>query len=75
MADVLQPTGWDCEPIGGGGDFRVRTEGVDVSYCGEEIGWHVTFDADLPWAKEWMEQVTRQVAAAAGEPCEWLELS
>ncbi|MFC8733768.1 hypothetical protein ACFT5B_15035 [Luteimicrobium sp. NPDC057192] len=75
MTEVLQPAGWDCEPIGGAGDFRVRAGGVEVSYSGEEIGWQVTFDADMPRAEEWIERVTRQVAAATGEPCEWLELS
>jgi hypothetical protein len=62
------------EPIEGDGDFRVRAAGAEISYSGEEVGWHVVIDRDVPEAEAWMEQVTRQVAIAAGEPCEWLEL-
>jgi hypothetical protein len=75
MADVLQPAGWDCEPLRGEGDFRVRSEGVDVSYSGEDVGWQVTFHGDMPRAEVWIEQVTRHIAAAAGEQCEWLEFA
>ncbi|MFF2621373.1 hypothetical protein [Oerskovia jenensis] len=75
MAEVLQPVGWDSAPVGRPGDFRVRAEGVEVSYSGEEIGWQVTFDGDMSRAEEWIEQVTQQIAVAVGEPCEWLELS
>jgi len=75
MTDVLQPKGWACERVDGSGDFRVRTDGVEVSYSGEEVGWQVVIDGDMSRAEDWIEQVTRRVAAAAGEPCEWLELS
>jgi hypothetical protein len=75
MAEVLQAEGWASEPVDGSGDFCARAEGVDVSYAGEEVGWQVTFDGDMPRAEEWIEQVTRQIAAAAGEPCDWLEIS
>lgn len=75
MAEVLQPVSWDSAPVGGPGDFRVRAEGVEVSYSGEEVGWQVTFDGDVSLAEEWIELVTRQIAVAVGEPCEWLELS
>lgn len=75
MAEVLRPSGWDSEPVEGGGDFRVRTDGVEISYSGEEVGWQVVIEGDLPRTEDWIAQVTRQIAAAAGEPCEWLELS
>ncbi len=74
-AEVLQPAGWTCEPVDGAGDFRVRAGEAEVAYSGEEVGWHVTVDGDLPRAEEWIDQVTQQVAAASGEPCEWLDLS
>lgn len=75
MAEVLQPEGWTCQIVSGGGDFRVCAEGVEVSYAAEEVGWQVAVDGDLPQVEDWIEQVTRQVAAAAGEPCEWLDLT
>ncbi|WP_456788451.1 hypothetical protein [Cellulomonas sp. P5_C5] len=74
MAEVLQAKGWASEPIDGEGDFRARAEGIEVSYSGEDIGWQVVVDGDMPRAEVWMAQVTSQVAAATGEPCEWLEL-
>jgi len=75
MTEVLQPKGWTSERVDGPGDFRVRTDGVEVSCSAEELGWQVVIDGDRSRAEDWIEQVTRQVAAAAGEPCEWLELS
>lgn len=75
MAEVLQPEGWTCEIVSGRGDFRVRAEGAEVSYTAEDVGWQVTVDGDLPRVEDWIAQVTRQVAAAAGERCEWLDLS
>jgi len=74
MASVLQPEGMSSEPIEGDGDFRVRAAGAEISYSGEEVGWQVTVYGDLADTEAWIEQVTRQVTAAAGEPCEWLEL-
>jgi len=75
MPEVLQPKGWASERVDGPGDFRVRTDGAQVSYSGEEVGWQVVIDGDMSGAEDWIEQVTQQVTAAVGEPCEWLELS
>lgn len=41
---------------------------MEVSYFGDEVGWQVAFDGDMPRAEEWIEQVTLQIAAAIGEP-------
>lgn len=73
MASVLLAEGWASEPIDGEGDFRARVEGIEIAYSGEEVGWQVVVDGDLPRAEDWMAQVTEQVAVAAGEACEWLE--
>ncbi|PZF83423.1 hypothetical protein [Jiangella anatolica] len=75
LAEVLQPRGWGCAPDPGWGDHSVRCGSAVVSYSAEDVGWHVVVDGELSGADTWVEQVTRQVAAAAGEDCEWVELT
>ncbi len=73
-AEVLMPRGRQCEEIGGWGDFRLRCGNAEVSFSGEESGWNVVVKGDLPDADAVVEQVTRQVEQAAGEPCEWVAI-
>jgi hypothetical protein len=74
LAAVLQPQGWQCTPEPGSGDQRVRCSGAVVSFSGEDVGWSVVIEGDLPDADAWIDQVTRQIAAASGENCEWIGL-
>ena len=59
----------------GWGDYRLRSDGAEVSFSGEDGGWCVMVEGDLADADAWIAQVTRQIAVAAGEECEWIELS
>lgn len=71
---MLLPEGWECEPVEGWGDFRMRCGRVEVAFSAEESGWQVVVDGDLPDADAIVAQVTRQVEQAVGEPCEWISL-
>ena len=72
--EVLLPAGFDCLPVEGWGDFRMQCGQVEISFSGEDTGWLVTVEGDLPHADELIGKLTRRIAAAAGEPCEWLPL-
>src|SRR4051812_42438128 len=73
-AEVLIPQGRQCEEIEGFGDFRMRCGDAEISFSGEEPGWHVVVEGPLADAEAVVEQVTRQVEQAAGEPCEWIPI-
>ena len=73
-AEVLLPAGFGCLPVEGSGDFRMQCGQVEISFSGEDTGWQVTLEGNLPNADELMTQLTRQIVAAVGEPCEWLPL-
>ncbi len=45
-----------------------------ISFSGEDTGWRVTAEETLANANELMTQLTQQIAATVGEPCEWLPL-
>ena len=75
VREVLTPRGFECSATKGWGDYRLRCENAEVAYSGEERGWQVTVEGDLPNADRFIAQVTAQVADAAGEPCEWLRLT
>lgn len=75
IADVLVPNGWSAEPFAGDGDFAVRVGEATVSYSGDMPGWQVTICGELDREEEWIAAVTAQVAEAAGEPCEWIDVS
>jgi hypothetical protein len=71
----LKPDGFGCLPIEGRGEFRIQCGQAEISFSGEDIGWQVTVEGDLPEANKLMVQLTRQITAAVGEPCEWLSLN
>jgi hypothetical protein len=73
-AEVLLPDGFGCLPVEGWGDFRMQCGQAELSFSGEDTGWQITVKGNLPNADELMTQLTRQIAAAVGEPCEWLPL-
>ncbi|MBC9956183.1 hypothetical protein [Yimella sp. cx-51] len=74
LTDVLVPTGYDCQVVDGWGDLHLRCGEAEVSFSGEEPGWLVTVEGDLPDADGFLARVTTQVTEAAGEPCEWLNI-
>jgi hypothetical protein len=52
LAAVLAPKGWESEEIAGWGDHRIRLGGAEISSSGEEVGWQVTVEGELPAAEE-----------------------
>jgi hypothetical protein len=74
LSDVLVPSGFDCHVVDGWGDLRFRCGEAEVSFSGEEHGWFITVDGNLPDTGNFLATVTRQVTEAAGEPCEWLHV-
>jgi hypothetical protein len=74
MTQVLVPDGFECDVVEGWGDLRLRCGRVDVSFSGEEAGWLVSVEGELEDADGFLTKVTRQVAQAVGEPCEWISL-
>jgi hypothetical protein len=77
LADVLLPAGFDCEQVGGWGDFRIRCGTTEVALSAEAPGWQVSFDGPMPASdrERLMITPTRQIGQAVGEPCEWLQIA
>lgn len=76
-SEVLSPTGFDCAPVDGWGDVRLRCGVTEVAFSGEEVGWQISFDG--PMADDdtdrFVTTVTSQVEQAVGQPCEWLRIT
>jgi hypothetical protein len=47
FADVCCPTSFDWEPIDAGDDWRIRTQGAEISFIYEDAGIHVTVEGKL----------------------------
>jgi hypothetical protein len=73
---VLTPQGWDCEPIAGWGDFRLRVSDAEVSFSLEEPGWQVTIEGPMNEmaADGLVAVIAQQIADATGIPTYWLAL-
>ncbi len=74
MPVVLTPSGYDCAAVSGWGDFRLQCGAAQVTFSGEEAGWHVVVEGELADTQRFMAQVTSQVTQESGEACEWLPL-
>ena len=77
LLDVVIPAGFDCKPVEGFGDVRLRCGRVEVSFSGEAPGWLVVFEGDLEDldTEAFVDVVTEQIAREVGEPCESLRLT
>lgn len=77
FAEVFLPAGFDCEEIDGWGEFRIRCGTTEISFAGEPVGWLVTFEGPMPETdcERLVITLTRQVEQAAGEPCEWVQIT
>lgn len=76
LAEVLVPAGFECTPIEGWGDFRMKCGDAEISFSGEEVGWQVVVEGSLVSisAAVLVEAIARQVAHACGEACEWIQI-
>jgi hypothetical protein len=74
LAEVLLPDGLECHVIDGYGDFRIRCGDAEISFSAEDVGWQVAVEGELAAPEQLIAQVTRQVEATVGEPCDWLAL-
>lgn len=62
------PSGWDCEPVEGWGDFRFKCGTMEVSVAGEEPGWKVVFEGDYrdDEVERMIQVIAQQIEAATG---------
>jgi hypothetical protein len=53
----------------------LRRDGVE--FAGEDVGWHIVVEGSMgaDECDRMLAQVCQQIAAAAGEPCEWLQIT
>ena len=65
---VFIPSGWDCEPVGGWGDFRFRCGTAEVAFSGEEPGWQVVFEGEYVDAEveRMIQVIAQQIERATG---------
>jgi hypothetical protein len=77
LAGVLLPAGFGCEETDGGGSFRMRCGTTVVSLSAEEPGWQVSVEGPMPGdeCERLVITITQQIGRAAGEPCEWLQIT
>jgi hypothetical protein len=77
LADVLLPAGFHCEQAEGPGDFRIRCGSTHVACSAEDPGWQVTFEGPMPETdcERLVITLTRQIEQAAGQACEWLQIT
>ncbi len=77
LAEVLLPAGFGCEQVEGWGDFRMRCGAAVVAFSGEQPGWQVSVEGPMPDAEceRLVITLTRQIEQAAGERCEWLQIT
>ena len=77
LASVLLPAGFGCEQAEGWGDFRMRCGTTQVAFSGEDPGWQVTFEGPMPETdcERLVITLTQQIQQAAGEACEWLQIT
>ena len=48
FGDALRPTSFASERIEGFGDWRIRTEGVEISFSYEDPGIQMSIEGELP---------------------------
>lgn len=74
LAEVLTPPGCDARPGPGYGDLHLQGDGFEISFSGEDDGWHVIIEGD--WANldadELAAQIARQIAHSTQTATEWL---
>jgi len=69
LADALRPSSFASERIDGWGDWRIRTNGVEISFSYEDPGIQVVFEDDLPQdvADQIAEEILRNVETVSGQ--------
>ena len=76
LAKVLTPSGCDARPgpAYGYGDLRLLGDGFEISFSGEDDGWHVTIEGDLADLNtdELAAQIARQIAHSTQTATDWL---
>jgi hypothetical protein len=77
LADVLVPAGFVCAQADGWGDFRMRCGATQIAFSAEDPGWQVIVDGPMPDAdrERLVTTITQQIGQAAGQPCEWLQIT
>lgn len=74
MNRVLTPGGWNAEVVPGWADHRIRVSDIEVSFSGEDVGWHLSVEGEMdPAAADALIQtVADQLATYSGEPTRWI---
>ena len=58
-AEAYRPTSFASQRIDGWGDWRIRCEGVEISFSYEDPGIQISIDGDLP--KNVADQIADEV--------------
>ncbi len=77
LARVLNPAGWDCSTIPGSGEHRLRCGDAEVSFTGEDVGWHLVIDGQMEQAtaQAFVATVAAQIELEVAEPIKWLQIT
>jgi hypothetical protein len=77
LADALLPAGFGCEQADGWGDFRMRCGATQIALSAEDPGWQVIVDGPMPGTdrERLVATITQQIGQAAGQHCEWLQIT
>ncbi len=69
LAEALRPSSFPSERVDGWGDWRIRTNGVEVSFSYEDPGIQVVFEEELPQeiADQIAEEILRNVENVSGQ--------
>ncbi|MBO2455969.1 hypothetical protein [Actinomadura violacea] len=73
LAQVLTPAGWECAPVDGWGDHRLRLGEVEIAFSGEPPGWQISFEGefDSHIADAVIATVTHQLGEHSGREAAW----
>ena len=72
LAEALRPSSFASERVTGWGDWRIHTNGVEISFSYEDPGIQVVFEDDLP--RDVADQIAEEAELPLDkEPFHWSE--
>jgi hypothetical protein len=69
LADALRPSSFASERVEGWGDWRIRVEGVDISFSYEDPGMQVIIEGELPTkvADQIVDEIRQNIERVTGQ--------
>lgn len=77
LEEMLMPPVFGCTRIEGWGDFRMLCGETEISFSAEAPGWQIGIEGSMAdgAVSDLVAALVNNIAAAAGEPCESIQLS